>query len=254
MFQGPAHRRGSLASVRGTYGNRREESAVYQHSPPVDGFHRARPLRLARLQLLQTKLILLFTDLFPVPFACECFLHAFLFAWFQVKGVALDLFNDVLRLHLPLETTKSILQGLAFLNTNFCQDEIHLQTCQIGYLISISPLCVFRTHKIVPTHQKQRPTPSPPGDIQAPNTSASALTARRQSGTPRLQPWVSYRRAKGPTLLPQAGVQPQAKRLNCLPPHPHPSNPKPRKAPRRPRRTAKPPAVRAGPQDSILIP
>jgi hypothetical protein len=141
------------------------------------------------------------------------------------------------------------------LNTNFCQDEIHLQTCQIGYLISISPLCVFRTHKIVPTHQKQRPIPSPPGDIQAPNTSASALTAWRQSGTPRLQPWVSYRRAKGPTLLPQAGVQPQAQRLNCLPPYPPRPPTQATQSPRRPRRThAKPPAVRAGPQDFILIP
>jgi hypothetical protein len=68
------------------------------------------------------KLVLLFTDLLPITFACECFLHAFLFAWFQVKGVALDLFDNVFRLHLTLETTKSILQGLAFLNTNFCQD------------------------------------------------------------------------------------------------------------------------------------
>ncbi len=68
------------------------------------------------------KLVLLFTNLLPVPLACECFLHAFLFAWFQVKGVALNLFDNVFRLHLPLETTKSIFQRLAFLNTNFCQD------------------------------------------------------------------------------------------------------------------------------------
>lgn len=94
---------------------------------------------------LRMKLVLLFPDFLPIPLACEGFLHAFLFAWFQVKGVALDLFDNVLRLHLPLETTKSILQGLAFLNTNFCQDEIHLQTCQIGYLISISRRCGFRT-------------------------------------------------------------------------------------------------------------
>ena len=67
-------------------------------------------------------LVLLFTNLLAITFACECFLHAFLFAWFQVKGVALDLFDNVFRLHLPLETTKSILQRLAFLNTNFCQD------------------------------------------------------------------------------------------------------------------------------------
>ena len=70
----------------------------------------------------ELRLVLLFTNLLAVALACECFLHAFLFAWFQVKGVALDLFDNVFRLHLTLETTESILQRLAFLNTNFCQD------------------------------------------------------------------------------------------------------------------------------------
>ncbi len=70
----------------------------------------------------ELRLVLLFTNLLAVPLACECFLHAFLFAWFQVKGVALDLFDNVFRLYLTLETTESILQRLAFLNTNFCQD------------------------------------------------------------------------------------------------------------------------------------
>ena len=103
-------------------------------------------------QLVQTNLILLFTDFLPVPFACECFLHAFLFAGFQVKGVALDLFNNVFRLHLPLETTKSILQGLAFLNTYFCQDKIHLPTCQRAYVSSIChipPICAYKFERIL---------------------------------------------------------------------------------------------------------
>jgi hypothetical protein len=80
------------------------------------------PSQSPRILLYICELILLFTDLLAIPFACEGFLYAFLFAWFQVKGVALDLFDNVFRLHFPLETTKSILQRLAFLNTNFCQD------------------------------------------------------------------------------------------------------------------------------------
>jgi len=36
--------------------------STFQHSPPVDGFLRAKLLRLARIQLPQTKLILLVTD------------------------------------------------------------------------------------------------------------------------------------------------------------------------------------------------
>jgi hypothetical protein len=124
----------------------------FQHSLPVDGFLRIKPIGFIRIQLPQTKLILLFPDLLPVPFACECFLHAFLFAWFQVKGVALDLFDNVLRLHLPLETTKSILQGLAFLNTYFCQDKIHLPTCQRAYVSSIChipPICAYKIGRIL---------------------------------------------------------------------------------------------------------
>jgi hypothetical protein len=35
--------------------------------------------------------------------------------------VTLDFLDDVFRLHLTLETAQSILQGLAFLHTNFCQ-------------------------------------------------------------------------------------------------------------------------------------
>ncbi len=83
--------------------------------------HKLHSLR-SEFSSAQYELVLLFTNLLPVAFACECFLHALLLAGLQVKGVALYLFDNVLRLHLPLETTKSILQRLAFLNTYFCQD------------------------------------------------------------------------------------------------------------------------------------
>ena len=131
------------------------------------------------------KLVLLFTDLLAIPFACECFLHAFLFAWFQVKGVALDLFDNVLRLHLPLETTKSILQGLAFLNTNFCQDEIHLQTCLIGYLISILPTVRFSHLQNRSNRTNSCPHPLCPLGRLPPNC-PQIIAPRRETGWPIL--------------------------------------------------------------------
>lgn len=79
---------------------------------------RAFPLTHQRFLLL----FLLFTHLFAVALACECFLHASLFARLQIEGVAFDLFDNVFRLHLTLEPAKSILQRLAFLYANFCHD------------------------------------------------------------------------------------------------------------------------------------
>ena len=59
--------------------------------------------------------------LFSRPLARQCALHAFLLARLQVEGVSLHLFNDVFRLNLALESTKRILQGFAFLQSNFGQ-------------------------------------------------------------------------------------------------------------------------------------
>jgi uncharacterized protein (DUF697 family) len=67
------------------------------------------------------RLVLFFADFLPIPFTSESFFDALLLAWFQVERVTLDFLDDVFRLHLTLETAQSILQGLAFLHTNFCQ-------------------------------------------------------------------------------------------------------------------------------------
>ena len=66
-------------------------------------------------------LFLLFAGLFAAPLASQCLLQAHLFTRLQIKGVALDLFNDVFRLHLALESAERIFQRLAFLNSNFSQ-------------------------------------------------------------------------------------------------------------------------------------
>lgn len=55
------------------------------------------------------RLVLLFTSLFAIPFTCERFLDALLFAWLQVEGVTLDFLDDVLLLYLPLKAAQRIL-------------------------------------------------------------------------------------------------------------------------------------------------
>ncbi len=67
------------------------------------------------------RLLRFFTDLLAVALACEGFLHALLFTWLQVEGMALHFLDDVFSLHLALKTAQSILKGFAFLNSNFCQ-------------------------------------------------------------------------------------------------------------------------------------
>lgn len=72
-------------------------------------------------QTTEPRSVLLLTNLLPVALACQCFLHTLLLARLQVKRVALHLFDDVLGLHLALETAQRILERLAFLYSNFCQ-------------------------------------------------------------------------------------------------------------------------------------
>jgi hypothetical protein len=67
------------------------------------------------------KLVLFFPDLLAIALPRQRFLDSLLLAWFQVEGVTLDLFDNVLGLYLALETAQSILERLAFLYTNFCQ-------------------------------------------------------------------------------------------------------------------------------------
>ena len=68
-------------------------------------------------------LILFFTCFFASPLARESGLYALLLAWLQVKGVALDLLDNVFLLHLALEAAQSVLEGLTLLKSNFCQTD-----------------------------------------------------------------------------------------------------------------------------------
>jgi len=69
----------------------------------------------------QFQSVLLFSSFFPAALARQCFLHALFLAGFQIKGVALNLLNNVFLLHFALEAAQCILKGLALLQSDFCQ-------------------------------------------------------------------------------------------------------------------------------------
>jgi len=66
-------------------------------------------------------LVLLLADLLTITFPSERFFYALFFARLQVKGVTLDLLNNVFLLHFALEATQCIFEGLALLKSYFCQ-------------------------------------------------------------------------------------------------------------------------------------
>jgi hypothetical protein len=66
-------------------------------------------------------LILLLTRLLAGTLASQCGLHALFFARLQVKGVTLDLLNNVFLLHLTLETAQSVFERLTLLQSYFGQ-------------------------------------------------------------------------------------------------------------------------------------
>ena len=61
-------------------------------------------------------------DFLPASFSGQGLLDAFLFAWFQIKGVLLDLLDDAFLLDLPLEAAKGAFDGFSIENPNFCQN------------------------------------------------------------------------------------------------------------------------------------
>jgi hypothetical protein len=65
--------------------------------------------------------VLLLTSLFPAAFACEGFLDTLFLAGLQVKGVALNLLDNVFLLHLALETSQRVFEGFTLLKSDFRQ-------------------------------------------------------------------------------------------------------------------------------------
>ena len=68
-------------------------------------------------------LVLLFPYFLASAFSGQRGLYALLFTGFQVKGVALDLFDNVLLLHFALEAAQRILEGFTLLQPNFRQTD-----------------------------------------------------------------------------------------------------------------------------------
>ena len=66
-------------------------------------------------------LVLFLARLFAGPLASQRSFHTLLLAGLQVKGVSLDLLDNVFLLHLALETAESILERFALLKSYFCQ-------------------------------------------------------------------------------------------------------------------------------------
>ena len=66
-------------------------------------------------------LVLFFSRFFTRTLASQRGLHTLFLAGLQVKGVTLDLLDDVFLLHLALETPEGVFQRLALLQSNFRQ-------------------------------------------------------------------------------------------------------------------------------------
>jgi hypothetical protein len=77
--------------------------------------------RLPHCQTTRAVLVLFLARLLPAALASKGFLHPFLFTGLQIKGVTFHFLDNVFLLHLPFETAKRVLEGLALLNSDFSQ-------------------------------------------------------------------------------------------------------------------------------------
>ena len=68
-------------------------------------------------------LILFFACFLARPLTSQRGLHTLLFARFQVKGVTLDLLDNVFLLYLAFKAAQCILEGFSLLKPNFCQTD-----------------------------------------------------------------------------------------------------------------------------------
>ncbi len=82
--------------------------------------------------------VLFLACLLATAFASQRGLHALLLARLQVKGVALDLLDNVFLLYLSLEATQGVLEGFTLLKPNFCQTKTPPDSSGgTGYLLQV---------------------------------------------------------------------------------------------------------------------
>ena len=72
----------------------------------------------------------------PVTFAGQSLFNPQFLAWLQIERMAFDLFDDVFLLHFSFEAPKGVFQGLTFLESDFCQKLLHLQTDHRLYVLT----------------------------------------------------------------------------------------------------------------------
>jgi hypothetical protein len=75
-----------------------------------------------------SRLVLFLTNFLAVTFPGERFFHTLFLAWLQIKGVTLNLFDNVFGLNFALEAAQGIFEGFAFLNANLCQGKYTSQS------------------------------------------------------------------------------------------------------------------------------
>jgi hypothetical protein len=68
-------------------------------------------------------LVLFFARFLASSLASKSGLDTLFLAGLQVKGVALNLLDNVFLLHLALEAAQSVLEGFPLLKSNFCQTD-----------------------------------------------------------------------------------------------------------------------------------
>jgi hypothetical protein len=78
------------------------------------------------------ELILLFASLFTTPFTRQSFLHAFLLARFEIKGMSLDFLDNVFLLYLPLKAAQGVFERFSLLQSHFCQRNYTPKLVQMG--------------------------------------------------------------------------------------------------------------------------
>ncbi len=116
---------------------------------------------------LRVVLNLISSNLLPRSLAGQCLFRPGFFARFQIVRVTLHFLDDVFLLDFALKTSKSILQGLTFLQSNFCHTHL------------ISTALIWAQVKSCATPQQLR--------IQSDATPGSGAPAREAARRPELK-------------------------------------------------------------------
>ena len=104
------------------HGGGRKSRAVPGRDDPLFAFSIAPKLRHT------SSLVLFFANFLTSALASQRGLYALFLAGLQVKGVTLDLLDNVLCLDLTLEAAQGVFYRFALLNFYFCQLKQHPQT------------------------------------------------------------------------------------------------------------------------------